>query len=83
MRCYWLKVVRALGFLVIFAQDLLHQFASIFITFHPDVSQACPKTMIPETQAGSRSRPTGIDANVSERGQVNMTPERSASCSTI
>ncbi len=36
---------------MIFAQDLSHQFASFFITFHPDVSQACPKTMDPELPA--------------------------------
>jgi hypothetical protein len=35
---------------VIFAQGLSHQFASFFIAFHPDVSQACPKTRAPETQ---------------------------------
>ena len=42
--------MRVLGFLVIFAQDLWHQFASFFIAFHADVSRARPKTMTPETQ---------------------------------
>jgi hypothetical protein len=44
------KALRATGFLVILAHGLSHQFASFFIAFHPDVSQACPKTMAPETQ---------------------------------
>ncbi len=113
--------MRALGFLVVFAQDLSHQFAPFFITFHPDVSQACPKTMAPETQVDrteietywnqrspeivhSLAWLTGMHADssnarvpallvgtieasagdsVSGRGQVNVTPERMASCSTI
>ncbi len=39
------KALRALGFSVAFAQNLSHQFASFFISIHPDVSQACPKTL--------------------------------------
>jgi len=47
------KAKWALGFLVPPTKEVSHQFASFLVAFHPDVSQACPKTMDSELPADS------------------------------
>jgi hypothetical protein len=47
--------MRAPGFLVGFAQELSHQFASHFVLSHPDVAQAWPKH--PRTRGAASDHP--------------------------
>jgi len=51
------KALRTLGSLVFFAPDVSHHFASFFVTFHPDVSQACPKHTRTRSAANNHPQP--------------------------